>query len=250
MKKFEVGKWYKHFSFEDTMAKFLKIENGKNDKYVGTEWIDNYGKYCKKRFSSVTYENAHEIPLSEIQQYLPEGHVDKIKESWCVIVTEENVDIINDWKKFESPTKVDVGEVIGMRGNKNSYSSQGETHYWDKTLSTEEFYKKIGYKEEEKLSRKCPYNHMFGEDIDMWDECEECVEWDVCDDVSVKKKSKKKPSTNNLKTEKHERNIKVFKQSIKVSRGQRSTGCSIQIGRPARTTKGRHQGNVPNLQEN
>ena len=78
--KFEVGKWYKNLSInspENTFGKFLDLRN--NDKEF---WMSEYiykGKFTNAPgwfdFSSETVE----IDIEEIQQYLPDGHPDKIK---------------------------------------------------------------------------------------------------------------------------------------------------------------------------
>lgn len=75
-KTFEVGKWYRHFSYENTCAKFLKFENS---KWIGSEWITDTGAYKYEKFTSSIHNKSYKIDLSEIQQYLPDGHVDKIK---------------------------------------------------------------------------------------------------------------------------------------------------------------------------
>lgn len=53
-----------------------------------------------------------------------------------------------------------------------------------------------------------------------------------------------------LKTKKDGKRTKSFKvqrESHEVSRGQKKTGNFLVIGRPARTIKGRYQGNVPKM---
>ena len=78
--KFEVGKWYKNlgiFSQKNTFGKFLKLCSD-NKEFWASEFIYN-GKFHSGQgwldFSSETVE----IDIEEIQQYLPDGHPDKIK---------------------------------------------------------------------------------------------------------------------------------------------------------------------------
>lgn len=78
--KFEVGKWYKNLdSSEQWIGKFEKQYSNTLD-FGGYEFIDNIGEYHKTSSLSYLYsKNAIEIAdLQEIQQYLPEGHPDRI----------------------------------------------------------------------------------------------------------------------------------------------------------------------------
>jgi hypothetical protein len=80
--QFDEGKWYKNIGKDDkAYAKCKKFE--KNCFYLS----DHISKDKQYRlytdgsyFSEKNYQNAELLTdLSEIQQYLPEGHVDKIK---------------------------------------------------------------------------------------------------------------------------------------------------------------------------
>ncbi len=74
--KFEVGKWYqdgiKHY--------YGKLTGPIINNFPSKEYIA-LGKYCNtgSYFSKYYFLGGREVPLSEIQQYLPEGHPDKIK---------------------------------------------------------------------------------------------------------------------------------------------------------------------------
>ena len=77
--KFEVGKWYKNLSKnsqKNTFGKFLNLRN--NDKEFWMSECIYKGKFTNTQgwlnYSSETVE----INIEEIQQYLPEGHPDKI----------------------------------------------------------------------------------------------------------------------------------------------------------------------------
>ena len=78
--EFEVGKWYKNLSIhskENSFGKFLYLCSN-NKEFWMSEYIYN-GKFHSTSgwldYSSETVE----IDIEEIQQYLPEGHPDKIK---------------------------------------------------------------------------------------------------------------------------------------------------------------------------
>ena len=72
--KFEVGKWYKYCNW------YIKYSHhSPTGVWVASEKIDDSRKYSKKE-SNFGGDNDKELltDLSEIQQYLPEGHPDKI----------------------------------------------------------------------------------------------------------------------------------------------------------------------------
>lgn len=104
--KFEVGKWYKfnNTSFKNpkTYAKFLKIDDDKYfwfSEYIGDENHRFYnGNWYVDKVSNILTD------LSEIQQYLPEGHPDK-------------------FEKKESKCEFKVGDFVGCEGfsGKNFY---------------------------------------------------------------------------------------------------------------------------------
>ena len=78
--QFIVGKWYKNIGVDRSyIAKFAGF-NGDSFDSVNKEYIHS-GK-LKQDVSSIgvtsSYEHAIECSLEEIQQYLPDGHVDKI----------------------------------------------------------------------------------------------------------------------------------------------------------------------------
>lgn len=72
--EFEVGKWYK---YEHGYKKFKKLI-AKRFYYSEDIYKDRWGKYSS---DNINFASGHEFTLltdlSEIQQYLPDGHVDK-----------------------------------------------------------------------------------------------------------------------------------------------------------------------------
>lgn len=103
--KFEVGKWYK-LEIYNAICKFQRLKN--NNFYHTGEviWLKgldygyhkNYGAY----FSNIN-QKIIEVPLEEIQQYLPEGHPDKIKTKPKMYTDEELLEYAN--KHFVIGTK-------------------------------------------------------------------------------------------------------------------------------------------------
>ena len=83
--EFEVGKWYKYKGYDFTI-KYLRKE-ARNSRYavVYSDFISNNKEYksCPEGRIGVGYTDEKDwyelTDLSEIQQYLPDGHPDKIK---------------------------------------------------------------------------------------------------------------------------------------------------------------------------
>jgi hypothetical protein len=67
------GKWYKNS--EKTCAKCIEVST--NGSFRFEEWI-NYGVYTLHKSVWGFHSNMEEVDLSEIQEYLPENHPDKI----------------------------------------------------------------------------------------------------------------------------------------------------------------------------
>ena len=96
--EFIVGKWYK---YGNQYTKFSKIED---NLFLGTEHIYD-GKYQKSiLIESWIFPVNNNITLltdlSEIQQYLPDGHPDKIN------IIPEYVEYINDWDRSWIKNKI------------------------------------------------------------------------------------------------------------------------------------------------
>jgi hypothetical protein len=73
---FEIGKWYQNAPSIKSYAKCLEIRENGNSFYF-KDFID--GCDYRKTNSSWSYHgNMREVELSEIQQYLPEDHPDKL----------------------------------------------------------------------------------------------------------------------------------------------------------------------------
>jgi len=102
--KFEVGKWYK---VNNEYTKFHSL--GSEGVFYGVDHIYN-DKYRKSIYDSPTYifrkvDNPILLTdLSEIQQYLPDGHPDKfvnksetspLPEKWYLEVTKDNLSYVS-----------------------------------------------------------------------------------------------------------------------------------------------------------
>lgn len=94
--KFEKGKWYYYEHGENGKDKYyLKYDKHNSDNFYYIEYI-KLMKNAKaiRQVSNISFKfmyNIKEVPLSEIQQYLPDGHPDKIKE------VKEEVKSVEEW---------------------------------------------------------------------------------------------------------------------------------------------------------
>ena len=127
--KFEVGNWYK--IRENEFIKFSRIEN-----YIDYNKI-YYSEIINKTFikkndyiaskSLEKYALNNPVSIEEIQQYLPEGHPDKIKSNdfkvgdWVIAIG--NID------KYENPTIGKLNEFSTKRNYDSRVSFYGTGRY-------------------------------------------------------------------------------------------------------------------------
>lgn len=89
---FIVGKWYKKQGFYGKLTAEIC-----GNWFPSKEYIDSNKNYCTKGTGFYNWDNAQLVEdLSEIQEFLPDGHPDKIEsknfvlpEKWCIIGCEE-----------------------------------------------------------------------------------------------------------------------------------------------------------------
>ena len=75
--QFEVGKWYKNLGHDkEYIGKFLEM---KGCCWYCSEYFYNYKYYPNETNLTTNFSNSVECPLNEMQQYLPDGHPDKLK---------------------------------------------------------------------------------------------------------------------------------------------------------------------------
>lgn len=118
------GKWYRSTNGEH-IGKFLL----KNDSSVYPAYFPCKEYIYKEEYNdrgshyTINFMSNKEVPLEEIQKYLPEGHPDKIvkefvlPEKWYIVRTEANYQVINKWFNANHPIGV---EWTGTLGNMNS----------------------------------------------------------------------------------------------------------------------------------
>jgi hypothetical protein len=148
MEKFEKGKWYKN-----NKGYFGKYLNSERCEFRASERkltsYKNKGTYAFN--SGYTWKEAS---VEELNKFLPDGHPDKISESWCVKVTKENMEVVKGWMKNADNWIFDTQCYYGIKKGSFTQYGHGTSDYFDKVISTEEFYKKIGYTENNPKSIK------------------------------------------------------------------------------------------------
>lgn len=137
LKELQVGKWYQSpgWSSKSDYAKLLIVDYDNNDRFHYSEVIVS-GKYEEKMdWWSFDLSNIREIPLEEIQQYLPDNHPDKISKQEDEFLT-NRVSIYVRYTKdfttelFEAAMKYFKDNSEGIpRGMNNTYKGfQQETY--------------------------------------------------------------------------------------------------------------------------
>jgi len=132
--KYEVGKWYRLPKTSNYIVKYSKPHWC--NEFIGGKKYNNWGGACNTI-------DAILVDVSEIQKYLPDGHVDKIK----VDVIPEYVECIQDdfhkaWDNTKGKIyKVENGKILSNTSKPGIYieSSLGKSHF---KPSTKEAYDK------------------------------------------------------------------------------------------------------------
>lgn len=106
------GRWYSCNLWPLTLA--AKYNCTTIEHFYFDSYITINSEYCKySQFKAPIYATFIEVPLSEIQQYLPEGHPDKefvLPEKWCVLRdTKEKDQILSKWANKDSGTSFHGG---------------------------------------------------------------------------------------------------------------------------------------------
>jgi hypothetical protein len=170
------------------LSKDELFEKAKSDYPIGTKFIaadDNKSQYEVASFDSCQSnlwisEDYIICSLKDIKGYggylyykgkwaeiisKPETKSETMEkpESWCVVCTEDNREAIKDWYYGVKPSIGSgfipfIGHVYGIINDTCGLTPFNPEHngekgiYFDKIISTEEFYTKIGYKPQTKLN--------------------------------------------------------------------------------------------------
>jgi len=109
--KFEVGRWYKIGNPKNEFINIVKIKKIFSNIKIEAErgYFNIKGSnptrkgWCNSESTWSDIDYIKELSLEEIQQYLPEGHPDKIKkefilpEKWCIRITKENLKVVGSY---------------------------------------------------------------------------------------------------------------------------------------------------------
>lgn len=116
--KFEVGRWYKYKNW------YIKYDNHYQGRWTSSEEINGKGGYTKRQgmFGGREFDNLKILltDLSEIQQYLPDGHPDKIGDKKIEELTE--FPLLGFCKTKSSELKAYL---------ENKFPAQEKTSKWD-----------------------------------------------------------------------------------------------------------------------
>lgn len=117
--KFEMGKWYKYNGY------YIKYERTNSENlFVSSEFIDRYGhKEGESYFGEANCEKILLTDLSEIQEFLPDGHPDKKfipKKGDCIYHNHGDYGWIAIFSEFRN------GQIIG----EHSLSSKGSKNFY------------------------------------------------------------------------------------------------------------------------
>lgn len=155
--QFEVGKWYR-IPGNKFIGKLTSSITG--SVFPSKEYINEQGEYKASGtcFSSSDWlTKAIEVPLSEIQQYLPKDHPDlipvkqdtmkeltELPENWGIKITQENKEHLNKWRgslSRSAGSTVDYSMIDGYLLNK----SGDYTGYFVNDLSSHSNYSEITF---------------------------------------------------------------------------------------------------------
>jgi len=207
--KFEVGKWYKDDNWtSNSYAKFLRLED---DRFYFSERIKNWYKKVESWWRIDDKTICKEVSLEEIQQYLPEGHSDKIVKSikkWSVGTYVVCVTNYGAYSRIGDIDKIDRIVDKDPRLEKEGIFAQEDDWFrWFPTLKeAEEFSKTIKPMTTNKLELnkwykdKLSYNQLvfrtnksggYGFVDDIWSNslsCQSTREWILADEKEVKER--------------------------------------------------------------
>lgn len=161
--KAEIGKWYKNKNSNKYYGKLTGNYDAEHGTFPSETYISN-GILREGGDSFFNWNDLTEVPLSEIQQYLPDGHEDKfdtefvLPEKWCIKRTPENIKVIVDYMNEEyktnyTYTNLDFPYIPNIK-KKNSSSKYKPDGYAEITFSQ---FKKYVMKEEANEFKKGDY---------------------------------------------------------------------------------------------
>lgn len=112
--KFIIGRWYKYKNW------YIKYKETVDGIFVSSEEINNYKNYkkCDSLFGKPDHEKVLLEDLSEIQEYLPEGHPDKISSTSKFKV--------GDWIMFDGSVTAGPYQIKSFRKDGVAIDQNGD----------------------------------------------------------------------------------------------------------------------------
>ncbi len=152
-KEFIVGKWYKVTSGKSALEKpwYIKYQGYINKCHKSTDYINGDLEFCKSNDGAFGDNDVYTftlIDLSEIQQYLPKNHIDKIKTGFkkddYIVITKDEKTHYNGKLNYCYKLLDNAGEISPSNRIPLDIHSGKEARY--ATKEEIEHYEKIGGK--------------------------------------------------------------------------------------------------------
>lgn len=92
--KFEVGKWYYFESYDSKVPNIVRCDELISNSFKSNNWVMVYNHVQKPLFGAWNFNyihNSKELSIEEVQQYLPEGHPDKLPLKKEKMILNENL---------------------------------------------------------------------------------------------------------------------------------------------------------------
>lgn len=133
--QFEVGKWYKNTVW---YSKAGKVKSYNNKTVSFSEYISERGEHLYFNFKNTLSNTFIEVPLSEINEYLPDGHPDKITKD-----IPEYVECVYSFGWGRSVKKGVIYDTkVDIPGTKRTWESRLRDYPEDFKPSTKEAFEK------------------------------------------------------------------------------------------------------------
>ena len=144
--KFIVGKWYKNLNYgKNWFAKAISDSRMSGDNFYHGDYITDskvFGEQSVSISNLLWNEDTVECPLSEIQQYLPDGHVDKVEsKSERYIATMKFFEQLREPERSEAIENYD--EYYSKTVPLNLYRAVSAGFQWGKSKQGYEYWAKL-----------------------------------------------------------------------------------------------------------
>jgi len=101
-------------------------------------------------YTEITFEQFKKYVINEEKHPIPKQS--KVIDSWCVKVTKKNREVVKQWINYKGYS-ISIHTYYGINNAGNKYGNMLSSSF-DKIISTEEFYKKIGHVDSSKSEQE------------------------------------------------------------------------------------------------